>query len=88
MLPTRLRPGASSATSCSTAARRCARSVRFYDLAPPEHRGTLAQWIEVQLQRPPVVGDGLDWSGAHFSVRQMDGGRVLRVGLSLGALSS
>ena len=56
----------------------------FYGLALPGHHGTLAQWIEAQLQRPPVVGDGLDWSGARFSVRQMDGGRVLRVGLSLG----
>ena len=55
----------------------------FYGLALPDHDGTLAQWIEQQLRRPPVVGDGLDWSGAHFSVRQMDGARVLRVGLSL-----
>jgi potassium/hydrogen antiporter len=55
----------------------------FYDLAPPAHAGTLAQWIEAQLHRPPVVGDGLDWSGAHFSVRHMDGARVTRVGLSL-----
>lgn len=57
----------------------------FYGLALPAHEGTLAQWIEARLQRPPVVGDGLDWSGAHFSVRQMDGARVLQVGLSLGA---
>jgi cell volume regulation protein A len=55
----------------------------FYGLALPDHDGSLAQWIEQQLRRPPVVGDGLDWSGAHFSVRQMDGARVLRVGLSL-----
>jgi len=55
----------------------------FYGLALPEHQGTLAEWIEARLQRPPVVGDGLDWSGAHFSVRQMDGARVRRVGLSL-----
>jgi hypothetical protein len=32
-----------------------------------------------------VVGDRLDWSGASFSVRQMDGAQVLRAGLSLGA---
>jgi cell volume regulation protein A len=57
----------------------------FYGLALPDHEGTLAQWLEAKLQRPPVVGDGVDWSGAHFSVRQMDGARVLRVGLSLGA---
>jgi cell volume regulation protein A len=55
----------------------------FYGLAPPEHAGTLAQWIEARLQRPPVVGDGFDWSSAHFSVRQMEGAKVTRVGLSL-----
>lgn len=57
----------------------------FYGLTMPEHDGTLAQWLESRLQRPPVVGDGIDWSGAHFAVRQMDGARVMRVGLSLGA---
>jgi cell volume regulation protein A len=57
----------------------------FYGLDVPEHPGTLAQWIETRLRRPPVVGDRLDWSGASFSVRQMDGAQVLRVGLSLGA---
>ena len=56
----------------------------FYGLALPDHDGTLAQWLESRLQRPPVVGDGVDWSGARFSVRQMDGRRLLRVGLSLG----
>jgi cell volume regulation protein A len=56
----------------------------FYGLELPDHPGTLAQWIEVQLRRPPVVGDRLAWSGAHFSVRQMEGAQVLRVGLSLG----
>ena len=55
-----------------------------YGLELPDHPGTLAQWIEVQLRRPPVVGDRLAWGGAHFSVRQMDGAQVLRVGLSLG----
>ena len=57
----------------------------FYGLALPDHAGTLAQWIEARLKRPPVVGDGLDWGGAHFAVRQMDGARVQRVGLSLAA---
>jgi cell volume regulation protein A len=57
----------------------------FYGLALPDHAGTLAQWIEARLKRPPVVGDGLDWGGAHFAVRQMDGARVRRVGLSLAA---
>ncbi|MDP1649786.1 MAG: potassium/proton antiporter [Rubrivivax sp.] len=57
----------------------------FYGLALPEHEGTLAQWLEARLQRPPVVGDGVDWGGAHFSVRQMEGAHVLRVGLSLGS---
>ena len=57
----------------------------FYGLELPEHPGTLAQWIQERLRRPPVVGDRLAWSGASFSVRQMEGAQVLRVGLSLGA---
>jgi len=57
----------------------------FYGLEVPEHAGTLAQWIEARLRRPPVVGDRLAWSGAFFSVRQMEGAQVLRVGLSLAA---
>ena len=56
----------------------------FYGLELPEQTGTLAQWIQERLRRPPVVGDRLAWSGAHFSVRQMEGAQVLRVGLSLG----
>jgi cell volume regulation protein A len=56
----------------------------FYGLELPEHPGTLAQWIQERLRRPPVVGDRLAWSGAFFSVRQMEGAQVLRVGLSLG----
>jgi cell volume regulation protein A len=55
----------------------------FYGLERPDTEATLAQWVEAELRRPPVVGDGIDWSGAHFSVRAMDGARIVAVGLSL-----
>jgi potassium/hydrogen antiporter len=55
----------------------------FYGLAVPEGGGTLADWLERELRRPPVAGDGVDWSGAHFAVRGMDGARITAVGLSL-----
>ncbi len=55
----------------------------FYGLALPPHPGTLAHWLADTLQREPVAGDGVDWDGAHFAVRKMDGARVERVGLML-----
>jgi cell volume regulation protein A len=55
----------------------------FYGLRVPDSDATLADWIERELARPPVVGDGIDWSGAHFAVRGMDGARITSVGLSL-----
>ena len=56
----------------------------FYGLpAPPPDAGTLAQWIERELKRPPVAGDGIDWGHAHFAVRTMDGARMARLGLLL-----
>jgi cell volume regulation protein A len=55
----------------------------FYGLAVPDSAAPLADWLEQELKRPPVVGDGVDWAGAHFSVRGMDGPRITKVGLSL-----
>jgi cell volume regulation protein A len=56
---------------------------QFYGLQMPEGDGTLAAWLERQLQRPPVVGDAVPWSGARFSVREMDGPRIIAVGLAI-----
>jgi potassium/hydrogen antiporter len=59
----------------------------FYGLAaPPEAANedmTLGDWVNQRLQRPAVVADGIDWAGAHFSVRAMRAERISRVGLSL-----
>jgi cell volume regulation protein A len=59
----------------------------FYGLpAPPATiagDATLAAWTAAMIGRPPVVGDGFDWHGAHFAVRAMDGARIVRVGLSI-----
>jgi cell volume regulation protein A len=54
---------------------------RFYDLPPPPEGLTLAAWAVQRLQRPPVVGDRFEWHDAVFSVRGMDGARIVRVGL-------
>lgn len=55
----------------------------FYGLQVPDSASSVAGWIEAELARPPVVGDGIDWGGAHFGVRAMDGARITSVGLIL-----
>ena len=67
-----LDPTASAADVCA-----------FYGLQVPDTSASVASWIEAELARPPVAGDGIDWSGAHFAVRAMDGARVTSVGLIL-----
>lgn len=58
----------------------------FYGLPVPEEGPRdLAAWLAWRLGRPPVVGDTTEWAGAQFSVRLLDGGRITRVGLRLGA---
>ena len=55
----------------------------FYGLNAPDSTASVADWIEGELARPPVAGDGVDWSGAHFAVRAMEGARITSVGLIL-----
>jgi cell volume regulation protein A len=56
----------------------------FYGLPVPEEGPRdLASWLTWRLGRPPVVGDTTEWGGAQFSVRTLDGGRIVRVGLRL-----
>ncbi len=58
----------------------------FYGQPVPEDGPRdLGAWLAWRLGRPPVVGDTTEWAGAQFSVRVLDGGRVARVGLRLGA---
>jgi potassium/hydrogen antiporter len=56
----------------------------FYNLPPPEDAALpLAEWMSVALRRPPVVGDSLPLGAATLVVRELDGGRITRVGLGL-----
>jgi len=56
----------------------------FYGLPPPEPAGrSVAEWLQACLQRPPVAGDTVDQGTARFSVRRMEGGRIVAVGLRL-----
>ena len=56
----------------------------FYNLpqvADPQQ--ALGPWMAAQLRRPPVVGDSVAWGSATFVVRELEAGRITRVGLGL-----
>ena len=58
----------------------------FYDLAPPLHATLpLAAWMEEALRRPPVVGDTVRLGTAVLVVREMNEGRITKIGLGLAA---
>jgi cell volume regulation protein A len=59
----------------------------FYGLPAPERDEALGPWCARRLRRAPVVGDRIDWGGASFTVRAMDGGRITRIGLVVEAAS-
>jgi cell volume regulation protein A len=57
----------------------------FYGLPmPTEPSQTLGQWLNDELNRPPVVGDSAMLGAAELSVRQMDGAQIAQVGIKLG----
>ena len=57
----------------------------FYGLPMPVESTTdVAAWLNQQINRPPVVGDGALLGAAELSVRKMDGNRITRVGIRLG----
>ncbi len=57
----------------------------FYGLpVPAEPAQTLGQWLNDELNRPPVVGDSAMLGAAELSVRQMDGAQIAQVGIKLG----
>jgi len=58
----------------------------FYGLPAPEpgeEALPLGNWMELQLRRPPVVGDSVVLGPATFVVRALQQGRISQVGLGL-----
>ena len=56
----------------------------FYALAlPTEPEVALGEWMEQELQRPPVASDTVKLGSASFVVRTVENGRIARIGLSL-----
>lgn len=56
----------------------------FYGLpAVPDPQLPLSEWVARRLGRPAVVGDRVPLGGAMLSVREMDGPRIRRLGLSI-----
>jgi len=57
----------------------------FYGLpVPAESNLAVADWLQAELNRPAVVGDGALLGQAEVSVRAMAGERITRVGIKLG----
>ena len=58
----------------------------FFSLPAPDAADaelTLGHWMARQLRRPPVAGDSVAWGAATFVVRELQEGRISRVGLGL-----
>ncbi len=56
----------------------------FYNLPVPDRaEQPLGEWIAAELRRPPVPGDSVALGAVTLVVRELDGGRVSRVGLGL-----
>jgi NhaP-type Na+/H+ and K+/H+ antiporter len=52
---------------------------------PEEGDTAVAEWMATALRRPPVVGDRVTLDSATLIVRELDGSRIVGVGLSLKA---
>ncbi|WP_106478522.1 potassium/proton antiporter [Phytohalomonas tamaricis] len=52
-------------------------------LSESERDRTLGEFIAHRVGGYPVVGDDIDWHGIHWVVNEVDGNRVIRVGLRL-----
>lgn len=56
----------------------------FFQLPLPEHDGvTLAEWLVAELARDLAEGDGFEWHGAKFTVKELQNERIARVGITL-----
>ncbi|WP_418318741.1 potassium/proton antiporter [Piscinibacter sakaiensis] len=56
----------------------------FYGLpAPDDASATLGDWMAAEIGRPPVAGDTVALGTATFVIREMDGARIVAIGLGL-----
>ena len=56
----------------------------FYALPrPPAAQAALADWMAVELRRPPVAGDTVALGSARLVVREIEGGRIAAIGIGL-----
>jgi cell volume regulation protein A len=60
----------------------------FYSLPVPtaaaaDARLSLCDWMRAELRRPPVVGDCVRLGPAMLAVRELQDGRIKRIGLGL-----
>ena len=56
----------------------------FYNLpAPADAQRSVADWLAAELRRPPVAGDSVALGPATLVVRELQDGRIVRVGLGL-----
>ena len=56
----------------------------FYALPVPAGAdSSLAEWMVTALRRPPVPGDSMRLGAATLVVREMDGARIVKIGLGL-----
>ena len=44
---------------------------------------TLSEFISRRVGGHPVVGDDVDWHGIHWVVNEVDGDKIIKVGLRL-----
>jgi len=56
----------------------------FYNLPTPARaEQLLGDWMAAELRRPPVAGDSVALGSATLVVRELDNGRISRIGLGL-----
>lgn len=56
----------------------------FFQLPLPEKASaTLSDWMTTELARGHAVGDGIEWHGARFVVKELQDERIARVGITL-----
>jgi cell volume regulation protein A len=52
-------------------------------ISSAEHGMTLSEFISRRVGGHPVVGDDVDWHGIHWVVNEVDGDKIIKVGLRL-----